>query len=138
MDSSISSLLVMCVIIVVSLGCVKLVIRECGWIVDKSPASLRVPLDMLNQNVPIHLHLREFSTQPLDFSLLLFNGGQQFFQCFGHICMCLASIGCEFTICHCCQFLHGIGHLCEFNVSDESEAVVVVVVVGHVRYSVGR
>lgn len=36
MDSSISSLLVMCVIIVVSVGCVKLVIRECGWIVDKS------------------------------------------------------------------------------------------------------
>jgi hypothetical protein len=54
------------VIIVVWLGCVKLVIRECGWIVDKSPASLRVPLDMLNQNVPIHLHLREFSTQPLN------------------------------------------------------------------------
>ena len=54
------------VIIVVSLGCVKLVIRECGWIVDKSPASLRVPLDMLNQNVPIHLHFRELDTQPLN------------------------------------------------------------------------
>ena len=73
MDSSISSLLVMRVIIVVSLVCVKLVIRECGWIVDKSPAFLRDLLDILNENVPILLHIREFSTQLLELVAQFFN-----------------------------------------------------------------
>ena len=63
MDSSISSLLVMCVIIVVWLGCVKLVIRECGWIVDKSAEGSAMVVEHF---LELLAHFRELVAQPLN------------------------------------------------------------------------
>ena len=63
MDSSISSLLVMRVIIVVWLGCVKLVIRECGWIVDKSAEGSAMVIEHF---LELLAHFRELGAQPLN------------------------------------------------------------------------
>jgi len=53
----------MCVIIVVRLGCVKLVIRECEWIVDKSAEGSAMVIEHF---LELLTHLRELSAQPLN------------------------------------------------------------------------
>jgi hypothetical protein len=53
----------MCVIIVVRLGCVKLVIRECGWIVDKSAEGSAMVIEHF---LELLAHFRELVAQPLN------------------------------------------------------------------------